>query len=254
MTKAPGVGGPSVGRALAILDLLDDGSPSCDADRVAVALGVSVPTAYRYLRDLVAAGMMRRLPKGRYVLGPRIIQLDYAIRQSDPLLHAAVPEMRALTRRSGFDCVLSTLYGDHILDTHREPGADPLPLAYGRGRPRPMFQGAAPKVILAGQPVPWLRRMHAAQAGTIAAHGMGQDWAAFRAGLGAIRRHGAYVSRGELEVGLCGVAAPIPSHAGAWASAIALVASRERFELMNLDLLTRLVRDAAERIGHALAV
>jgi hypothetical protein len=39
---------------------------------------------------------------------------------------------------------------------------------YGRGRPRPMFYGAAPKVILANQPAAWLHRLYDARSTEIA--------------------------------------------------------------------------------------
>jgi DNA-binding IclR family transcriptional regulator len=84
-----------------------------------------------------------------YTLGPRIIVLDHYIRQADPVLQHGVPFMKELVAQTGLDCVVSALYGQQLLDTHREFGAAPASLSYGRGRPRPLFLGGAPKVILA---------------------------------------------------------------------------------------------------------
>jgi len=243
---------PSIGRALAILDLFTVDAPSWTAEQICEQRRLSVPTGYRYIRELVGAGLLVRLSGGHYSLGPKIIALDHTIRQSDPLLRAAVPVMVDLVRRTGCACVLSSLLGDQILDTHREAGAEPLALAYGRGRPRPMFYGAAPKVILADQPTGWLRRLHEARGAEIAAANLGADWPGFRRTLSEIRRNGFYVSRGELEADISGVAAPIRAGAAESHSALALVTSTERFELLNVELLARLVVQGTGDIGAAL--
>jgi DNA-binding IclR family transcriptional regulator len=243
---------PSIGRALAILDLFTADAPAWTAERICEERSLSVPTGYRYIRELVSAGLLVRLSGGHYSLGPKIIALDHTIRQSDPLLRVAVPVMVDLVRRTGCACVLSSLLGDQILDTHRESGAEPLTLAYGRGRPRPMFHGAAPKVILADQPTVWLRRLHDARSAEIDAAGLGEDWPAFRRKLSEIRRNGFYVSRGELEVDISAIAAPIRGGSPAPHSALALVTSSERFELLNIDMLAKLLMRGADEIGAML--
>lgn len=243
---------PTIGRALAILDLFTVEAPSWTAERICEERRLSVPTGYRYIRELVSAGLLVRLSGGHYSLGPKIIALDHIIRQSDPLLRVAVPVMVDLVRRTGCACVLSSLLGDQILDTHRESGAEPLVLAYGRGRPRPMFYGAAPKVILADQSAAWLRKLHDARAAEIAAAGLGHDWPSFRRKLSEIRRDGFYVSRGELEADISAVAAPIRTGSADAHSALALVTTSERFDLLNVDQLARLVTQGVAEIGEML--
>jgi DNA-binding IclR family transcriptional regulator len=244
---------PSVARALAILDLFTVDAPSWSAEQICEERRLSLPTGYRYIRELVAAGLLARLTGGRYSLGPKIIALDHIIRQSDPLLRVASPVMKDLVRRTGCACVISTLLGDQILDTHREAGAELLTLAYGRGRSRPMFFGAAPKVIIADQPTPWLRKLYDAHAAEIATAGMGEDWGGFRRALAEIRRKGFYVSRGELEAGLSALAAPIRIAGQDAQSALALVTSAERFDLLDVGQLAALVMQGAEAIAAALS-
>ena len=242
----------SVTRALAVLDLFGAESPALGADAICAMLGCSVPTGYRYIRELVSAGLLRRLPRALYGLGPRIVLLDYIMRRTDPLLAAAQPVMRALADRSGCDCVLSALYDMQIIDTHRETATAPLALAYGRGRPRPLFLGAAPKVILASQPLAFLRRLHGLLATEIQQAGLGGDFAAFRAEMTAIRKCGFHISRGELEAELSAVAAPIPVHDPDLPAAIALVTTSARFDVLNHDALIAMVRQAAAEIADQL--
>ena len=243
----------SLARALRILDFYSETQPLWSVEQISAALRLAAPTCYRYVRDLVSAGLLVRAPGGRYALGPRIVKLDYTMRQADPLLRAAPPIMRDLAGRTGIDCVLSALYGHEILDTHREPGADALPLAYGRGRPRPLLQGAAPKVILAAQTTRWQSRLFAAEAGDIQAAGMGATWPEFRKYLAAIARAGYYVSHGELEPALSAIAAPIVTNPPDPATcAIALVATTEQFDQCSLPELARLIVAAAAAVTRGL--
>jgi DNA-binding IclR family transcriptional regulator len=231
-----------------VLDLFDADRPVWPAEDIAAALHCPLPTAYRYIRDLVAAGLLRRVTGG-FALGARIILLDYVMRQADQLLAIAAPLMRILAARTGCDCVLTAVYGNQILDVHREPGSVPLTLAYGRGRPRPPFQGAAPKVIMAAQPTAWVRALYEANAEAAAVAGMGRDWKEFRAGLANIKRRGFHISHGELEPHIYAIGAPIAPSSTEPAAAVALVFTRERFALFNETTVVSLVRQAADEIS-----
>ncbi len=243
----------SLGRMLGVLDLFDDAHLTRTADDIAAALEVSLPTGYRYVRLLLEAGLLQRVEDSHYALGPRIILLDHYIRKSDPVLREGIPVMRELVAATGFDCVTSGLFGLQVLDTHREMGGAPATLAYGRGRPRPLFQGGAPKVLLAGFAPAQLRKVFDARGEEIARAGLPTEWSEFRRHYAAIRRAGHYVSIGELEPQLAAVAAPIPkADGGAWA-ALSLVFDTSRLAIVDIDKLVRLVTEGAQRIGGRLA-
>jgi len=74
-------------RTLAILGLFSGERPIWQPDAINAALGYSRPTGYRYVKALVAAGLLHRLEPGLYCLGPRIIELDYQLRQSQLEIH-----------------------------------------------------------------------------------------------------------------------------------------------------------------------
>lgn len=137
----------SPARALAVLDLFTQQRPVWQPDEINGALGYTRATGYRYVKDLVEAGFLQKVSAGRYALGGRIVELDYQLRQSDPVLLAALPVMESLARGSGFDVVLSVLFGGPmVIDVHRVSVQSSLKLAYGRGRPRPLFRSGAPKI------------------------------------------------------------------------------------------------------------
>ncbi|WP_322012828.1 IclR family transcriptional regulator [Paraburkholderia sp. J12] len=240
----------SIAKLLSILELFTEDRPFLSVEDVARELDCSVPTAYRYLRELVESGMLLRFVGGEYGLGPRIITLDYHLRISDPILKAGQPVMRELVTQSGFDAVMSRWYGDSLVDTHRETLDAALDLRYGRGRPRPLFLGAAPKAILSTFPKAKLAALFEQYPAEIASGGLGDSLETFRATLHKIRRAGFYLSRGELEPGVCAIASPIfLSEPGEAVAALAIVVPDPRLKYLNIDSLVEAVKDAATRIS-----
>lgn len=219
----------SSSKVFAILGLFTQERPVWQPDEINEALGYTRPTGYRYVKELVDAGMLQKISAGRYALGGRIIELDYQLRQTDPVLLAAAPAMATVARRSGYDLVLSVLYaGPRVIDIHRASGAEKLELSYGRGRPRPMFRSGAPKVLLAWLDRGPLVKIYGQHAADIAASGMGSSWAEFRARLTEIRRRGFYRSTGELQPGVGAMAVPVFNADGDCVGALALVGAAER--------------------------
>jgi DNA-binding IclR family transcriptional regulator len=110
----------SPARVFAVLGLFSSERPVWQPDEINEALGYSRPTGYRYVKELVEAGLLQKGSAGRYALGGRIIELDYQLRQIDPVLLAAMPAMQALAARTGFDAVLTVMYGGpRVIDIHR---------------------------------------------------------------------------------------------------------------------------------------
>ena len=240
----------SLGRMLSVLDLFSDSRLTWTAEAITEALQVSLPTGYRYVRMLVDAGLLQRAADSQYTLGPRIIVLDHYIRMADPVLQMGRPFMAELVEKTGFgfDCVLSGLYGEQLLDTHRELGKAPPVLSYGRGRPRPLFQGAAAKVILSCFAPTRLHRLFDAHGDEIARVGLPTDWPGFRKYYSAIRKDGFYFSNGELESNLAAVAAPLLKSDGSILGAISLVTTVNRMALMDVPKLTQLIKHTAQQI------
>lgn len=237
---------------LNVLDLFDETNLGLTPEDIAARLGVSLPTSYRYVRLLLQAGLLQRVEDSRYSLGPRVILLDYYIRKADPVLRAGLPIIRELVEATGFDCVVTELFGMQVLDTYREVGESPEELAYGRGRPRPLFGGAAPKVLLSNFGSAQLKKVFEARGDELARDNLPTDWSEFRRYFSAIRKAGHYVSVGQLEPQLAAVAAPIlKTDGGAWA-ALSVVFNTSRLAIVDVQKLVQLVTDAATRIASRL--
>lgn len=234
---------------LAVLSLFSPEEPVWTAERIIERLGLTRPTGYRYVRELVSVGFLVRVATGCYALGPRIIALDYQIRQSDPLLKAGLPVIQGLVAACGCEINLIGLYGEEIVTTHQQHGVERLPLSFGRGRPMPLFRGAGSKIIVANFASAKLKRLYAAHAVEAGLHGMGSDWDSFKRTMALIRRAGYARSDGELDADFVGIAAPVFNADGEILGSVIAALSRARLGITDLDLLIGLITSAGRRIS-----
>lgn len=243
----------STARAFAILGLFSRTHSIWHADDIITSLGYSRASGYRYVKELVDAGFLQKVAAGRYALGPRIVELDHQLRQSDPVLLAAVPIMEALAHRSGLNVVLSALFGgDRVIDIHHTLVGTGLDLGYGRGHLRPLLQGAAPKVLVAGLPRASMKRLYDRRVNAIVAAKLGRNWDEFRRHMSDIREQQFYMSLGEVERHVGAAAVPILNHDGETLAALALVGRVAAIRAAGDAKLRRWLTRAAGTIQCAL--
>jgi DNA-binding IclR family transcriptional regulator len=238
----------SLSRLLRVFDLFTEDKLNWTIEGIADALDVSVPTSYRYIKVLLDARLLQRASNAQVTLGVRIMALDHIIRMADPVLNVGKPFMQELTERTGFDCVMSGLYGEQMIDTHREYGKVPLALSYGRGRLRPLYLGGAPKAILSCYTSAQLRKLFDAHLLEIAAAKLSTDWTAHRQYFRSIRKAGYYFSNGELEPELAALAAPLQKSDGTILGAVSVVSSVQRMAVVDVKKLAQLVMRTAQDI------
>ncbi len=237
----------SEAKILSVLGLFTEDRPIWHAEEINQTLHYARATGYRAVKNLVDAGFLQKVSAGRYALGARIIELDYRLRRSDPILLAVAPVMDELARKTGLSAVLTVMFGTKVVDTHRASVNPAIQLTYGRGRPRPLFQGAAPKMILSHLPRAQLVRLYRTHEGEIARLGLGGSWSEFRAQLAQWRNAGFYYSRGEVEAGVSGAATPLFNEAGDVLAALALVGDSEQIALIGEARLKSWLIKAAAR-------
>lgn len=242
----------SLTRMLAILDLFDEGASMWTAEAIAARLGYSLPTGYRYVRELHEAGLLRRAVGGTYVLGPRVIELDYRIRVGDPLLIASQRSMRMLADETGCDVVLGSLYGERIVTIHQEHGTEGVSASYGRGRRLPLYRGMLSKAILSALPRAQLRKLYRNSPEEAQASPLSNDWETMLAEFKAIRSAGFSVSHGELDPGQTGIAVPLTSDAHRLTAALGFIMSHKRFATSDQGRLVEWLKQAGAAIVDAL--
>lgn len=227
---------------LDVLDLFSESATLLTAEDIATQLEISRPTAFRYVRELSAAGFLANY-SGSYSLGARIVTLDYRIRASDPVLKAAKPVMRVLSAETACTSILCRMYNEEIINVHHEAGYDDGALAFaGRGRPLPLFRGSASKIMLAYLPTPRLRKLYERHRDDPDVRTIGRDWTAFRAYFTAVRHQGHYISKEEIDVGTIGIAAPLVVPRVGLVGSMSLVFSMERLAMVNTDGLAAILK------------
>ncbi|MGI5154320.1 helix-turn-helix domain-containing protein [Microbispora sp. CA-102843] len=202
-------------RGLRLLRLLADANRGRTPTELAQELGLSRPIVYRLLTTLQAEGFARRDAHGRVHLGFGVLVLAQAVH---PLLRAAaLPALRALAEQAGATAHLTVAEGDEGLAVAVvEPSWTDFHVAYREGSRHPLTRGAAGLALLAlreGRTEPPLR-----------------------------------TSRGHLQEGAQGIAAPIPGLPWLEAS-VGLVS----FADLDADKVGPLVLEAADRLTSALS-
>lgn len=200
----------SLERMIGLLDLFQGGAHCWTVEQMHEHLGYTRSTLYRYLKILSDAELLTSLPNSGYTPGPRIIELDYDIRQRDPLIVASTPIMVELISDFPGIALLCRRYRDKVLCIHQvaHPSIS-IQSTYERGKARPLFFGAASRVILANISVQHLKRLHEQQPKDFRAAKLGKTFEEARSALKSIRLQGWDHTTGQVTPGITGVAAPV---------------------------------------------
>lgn len=244
----------SLERLLDILNLFTPAAPAWASEDLIRSLGVSRSTGYRYIKLLSDAGLLAAVSDGHYILGPRIIQLDHQIRQSDPLSLASEGILEPLVAETGGTAQVCALYSSSVLciAQARAPGS-PTNIM-GRGETRPLFLGAASKIILAYLRPYQLKSLYLKHAKTIAGAGLGTDWNSFRTALARIRGDGYVTSVGEWNPGIFGLSAPIFNSSGFILGSLGISCAAAKVSRNDIGRFAKLVMAAATQMTDRISV
>lgn len=244
-------------RLLGILGLFTVEKPVWTVEQAANEMHVSTSTAYRYFGELSKAGLLDPFPAGKYVLGPAIIEGDRKIRMTDPLIQVGRPAMQRLVARAGSAgvAILCRIYRNCVMCVHQESSIAPEgAISYERGRPMPMFRGASSKIIFANLPWRAARWFFDRYPAEIRAAGLGLEWETVKANLRRIRKEGVLVTRGEVDNGQVGIAAPVFGPDGAVIGSIAMTTSEAEATAQCIANISALVQAASREISAGLNV
>jgi DNA-binding IclR family transcriptional regulator len=215
---------------------------------MASALSVPASTVYRTVQDMVSANFLEPGSDAQYRLGASFIELDRLIRITDPLYRVGTPWLRDMAIQARVPCVamLARLYNDTVMCVSQASTANgEVPTSYERGLPRPLTRGATSKVILAQLPSRRLRRLltSAPSGGTL--DEMRQE-------LSRIRKQGYCITRGEVDPGLVGIAAPVILADRSSLGSISLAVRAQDVDAQQEERLALLVESTAKMLMQEL--
>ena len=237
----------SFGKILTVLDLFSVSRSVINVDIISEELGLSKPTSYRYLKELVSAELLQRLSgtSGDYTLGSKIAILDYISRTTDPLVQISIPFMKDIVERTEFSCLLTHLNHDSCIDLHDEIFKNTVFLSYGRGCPRPVFVGSSAKIMMSHLPKQQLLDYYNRYVTELSQVGFADDESEFLIKMKKIKKQGHYFSNGELDPNIAGVSVPVKFSSKEPPLALTLLASKNRFEFVNLQKLIAILQENA---------
>jgi len=243
----------SLTRMLAVLELFKGTQNAWTVDAIAQTLGYTVPTAYRYVRELTDAGLLRGASGATFVIGPAVIELDYQIRLHDPLIAAARGPMRRLAEQTDCDVVLGTIYGSRIVTVHHEFGDEQIRPSFGRGRQMPLFKGAMSQCVLSALARAQLRKLYDTDTAAAAQDSAPpRDWEAVLEDVKRVRREGHAITHGELDDGLVGIAVPFADAEHKIVAALGFILSKERFTTTEVPRAVQMLSDCCGEMAWAL--
>lgn len=246
-------GARSLTKMLGILDLFTPDKTVWSTNDIIDALETSRSTGYRYIKALNAADLLCAVGNGYYVLGPRIIELDLQIRTTDPMLQASKGILSQLVEVTGYSALLCMLYRNSVLCIKEHLAPLSPENMFSRGQRRPLFKGAVSKVILANLSSHQLRSIYGRSKESIEEAGLGTSWTEFREGLAKIRKDGYAITKGEINPGVYGVAAPIFNSDNLILGSLGVAWSEKEHQDVDLKRTVLSVKRAAHSVSQNLS-
>lgn len=237
-----------LGRMSLVLNAFSVSRPALTVEEVAQLIGASEPTAYRYLGELCESGLLSRRT-GLYVLGPKVIELEFIIRSCDPIMHASEDVLRRLAETTGCNVLLCNVYNETIVNVFHAAGREPLDLIFTRGRPMPLFRGSQARAILSVLDRRQLKRIFERHEGDPDLKRVAANWDDFKALLQETRRRGYYISRNELDPDVTGIAAPVFDRDRTVLGSLVLAYSSSRPPPISEKALAQIVVDTATTLS-----
>lgn len=233
-TKRPAADVPKsvLARGLRLLEAYGPSDGELSLTELSNRTGLSKPTAYRLLGELVKWGALERTESG-YRLGLRLFVIGHRVPRPRGLREAALPYLEDLYEATHENIHLAVLDGVHTLFLEKVSGHRSMPIVSRVGGRLPVHSTATGKLFLAHNSAERLQRVLAAgltryTPRTIVLPGL------LRAELDRTLERGYGINREETEIGVSAVAAPVHDHHGRTIAAISITGHAHRLELERL--------------------
>ena len=214
-------------KGLAVIVSLGDGAEGLSISDVAARTGLGRAGARRLLLTLVQLGMATQTGT-LFSLTPRVLRLGFAYLSSLTIREITQPLIDSLAKAVGEPVAVSLFDGDEIVYVARAMSARVLSRNLSVGSRLPAYCTSMGRVLLAAKSDRDIETYLAeTELVRLTQHTI-CDPGALRRELRKVRKQGWAAVFQELEIGVCGLAAPIRDGSGAVAGAINLSANLSR--------------------------
>lgn len=207
-------------------------------------LGLNRSTVHRLASALVERGYLRLLPRGGYMLGPKLLELGYAAGQQLDLPRVARAELEALAEETGDTVHLGVFDGDEALYLDKVPGRRRVEIGSRVGDRHSLLSTGLGKALLLDEtPEQWRARFGRGQLASFPA------WAEAMRGYAVA---GCALDLEENEDRIRCVAAPVRDASGRIIAAISVSSAAQYMDDARMAELSKRVPQTADAISRAL--
>jgi IclR family transcriptional regulator, pca regulon regulatory protein len=237
-----------------MLELLAQSREPMTLSKISPLMGMTLPTAYRFLFTLEALAFVEKDPETKsYRVAPKVLGLGYGLFQSSDLWQTAHPYLVRASREYNETFNLAILDGTDILYIDRVKTQKILTINLEIGSKLPAYCTSMGRVLLAFLPtkeaVDIIERssLDKKTPRTVA------TLDGLMAILDDVREKGYAVNDGELAVELVSLAAPIRDRDGKVTAALNMAVNAAQYDRGEAERrLAPVVKDVALKISHAI--
>lgn len=243
----------SLERMLAVLDLFSEDRLEWTSEEMMGELGYSRPTLYRYLKTLRQNGMLASINNAGFTLGPKIVEMDFLLRRSDPLVLESKPILEEIAEKYKCTSYISRWYRTRVLCVENAI-ASPVPEgSYPRGRLIPLGRGATSRAILAFLPNRQAEPLITSCLDDFRSVEFGDSVQEVLLRLREIRKAGVAVAHGELTSNVIGFASPVFDSGRTPVASLSVTIGYARVDQDGINAITADVKAAAARLSERLS-
>lgn len=239
----------SVERTLDLLMALERASHPTGLAELARATGIPKATAQRLLSVLERRGFVQK-ERGVYQLGPGIVPLAGSFLAGNSLAKASLPVLEELALVSGETVSLQVRHGFDRVVVQRVRSPHALGYSLSIGQRLPLQVGASGQVLMASMPEEDLQRFLEPLGEIRLAGGETRTREDLLARLQRVRLQGFALSRGEREMGVVSLAAPVVKSGKGTIAALAVTGPPSRMTEEKIEHLSVEIRRAAQEVAR----
>ncbi|MER6530200.1 IclR family transcriptional regulator [Streptomyces sp. NPDC001508] len=238
----------SARRVLKVLLLFTEKGPELSVEEIAHSVGISVPSAYRFVSLLREMDLAEDNGRGTYVLSPRVFLLSRSAEQAFPLSKVLHPFVERLSKVTGEAALVIRRVGDFATCVEMSHPEHTIRLSFEPGQIMSLHRGAGPKVLLASMGEAWAQRYFDRLRPPPPAAERDQALAS----LPGIVERGWSKSEAEVDEGVWAVAAPIKA-ADKVVAAVTVAGPQFRIDEDQAEHITEQVMSSAAELSQSLS-
>lgn len=242
----------SLATALRILDYFTIREPELSLRELSEKSGLYKSRIHRLCGTLVALRFLTRMPSSSYRLGPKLMTLGKVYERTNSLITLSKSTMKQLAVSTGESVALFHLDGENCICLSREYGPSRLVFDIQEGEKMELHASAAGRILMSYGPeelstkILSQPKLEKFTSETITSS------KALAKKIATIKKRGYEVNRGERELEVAAIAAPVFDYDGKVESVLTVVGPVQRFSKEREPEIAHQLLEASRKISELL--